>query len=781
MNRLDRRDFVSILTTGGVAVAAGAAAPGAIAQDAEPGEETAATGGPTALTLPGGGSGELARNVWIDPRLAELTGVPWTKIHQDFHNSQYVPSIGGRFDAVEYGDTLERASIDIMMVFAKDMHGYFYYPSRFGPVHPGLEFDLMQAQIEECQRRGVQTQAYYCCTWDHHLAERHQEWLLMNRNREPYLAKFGQTPGWTALCLSREGFVELMLSHVDEFMSGYALDGVWLDMPATIDAQCYCDECLRQIRARGEDPLDRVVQARHKHELYISFMQRVHAVVKSHKPAAQVEWNWQDLFGLKERIPWTDTIDIESVPTAFWGYYYAPLMMRYIRSFGIPCRGLTGRFLSFWSDFGGLKNEAQLNIETGSMIANAARCNIGDQPRPDARLHPAVYEVIGRTFGRVKRLEPYLDQAAPVTEAVFLVAGLPGTRPTAERNSGQLPSVEALYRRGIDYTLEQGTTPPWQMQDPDDDERRRNYGEIDAMIKLLMETRVQFDVMEPDGEWERYPMVVLEEDLPVESAFADRLHAYVDGGGAVVVSNETGLLKGQSTSWLERYGLTYHGRSEFAPTYLVPREVIVEDVPHYEYAMYEGATQWRTEGAAQTVAGLGVPLFQRTADHYTGHRQSPFDHESDFAALAHSGRVALFGFPIALTYYRSGYWVYRDAFRHLLRKVQPAPLIETDAPHSAEITLTHQPARADIGRPERYLVHVVNFSQSRRTPGSSDFFDDPIALTDVGIRVNLPLNAVRALQVDAGRELAVLEAENGGVEFVVPRVLTHDVVALELA
>ena len=34
-----------------------------------------------------------------------------------------------------------------------------------------------------------------------------------------------------------------------KFISKYDLDGIWMDMPAPIDAQCYCDECLRQIRA----------------------------------------------------------------------------------------------------------------------------------------------------------------------------------------------------------------------------------------------------------------------------------------------------------------------------------------------------------------------------------------------------------------------------------------------------------------------------------------------------------------------------------------------------
>lgn len=776
MSKLDRRQFVSLLTTGSAAALAAGSAHSA----QSPKHETAGaeTTGTPALA---GAAESLASGYWVDPKLSDLTGLPWRKIHQDFQNSQHAPSIGEKFDADEFGRQLKEAAVELIVVFAKDMHGYFYYPTKYDPVHPGLKLDLLGEQVKACRKYGIQVHAYYCCTWDHYLAERHQEWLTMDRNREPYLPKFGQTPGWTSLCLSRQDYVQLMLDHVEEFISKYDLDGIWMDMPVPIGAACYCDECLRLIRARNKDPLDLVVQAEHIHELYKSFMKRTHAVVKKHKPEAQVEWNWQDLFGLQERLPWTDAIDIEAVPTEFWGYYYLPLMMRYIRSFGHPFRGLTGRFLGFWSDFGGLKSQAQMDIELASMMANGGRCNIGDQPHPSARLDAAVYHIIGNCFNRVKRLQPYLDQAAPVVEAVYVISGLPGTRPVTDRTaSSTARSAESLHRRGIEYTLKtSGETPPW--TEPGEDERRKNMGEIDGMTKLLLESKVQFDAMEPDAHWERYPLVILEEDLPVDRAMAKRLHAYIKKGGAVMVSNESGLLKGEDKSWLEQYGLHYEGKSEFYPAYLVAEDGLIAGLPAYQYALYEGATRWKAKGAAETVAGLGVPLFQRTAEHYTGHRQTPFDHETEYAALAHSGRVALFGFPVALSYYRANYWAYGEAFRQLLRRILPAPLVESNAPLTTEITLTHQTAHQGRGRPERYMVHLVNFQPSRSSARSPDFFDDPVALTDITVRVNLPLQKARARAVDADLELEVRPAPNGGVEVTVPRVAIHEIVALELA
>lgn len=91
--------------------------------------------------------------LWIDARLRGLPARPWRKIHLDYHNSQHMPSVGERFDADEFGDRLLAAHVDAIVVFAKDMHGYFYYPSAYGPVHNGLKCDLLGEQVRACRRR----------------------------------------------------------------------------------------------------------------------------------------------------------------------------------------------------------------------------------------------------------------------------------------------------------------------------------------------------------------------------------------------------------------------------------------------------------------------------------------------------------------------------------------------------------------------------------------------------------------------------------------------------
>jgi hypothetical protein len=495
---------------------------------------------------------------------------------------------------------------------------------------------------------------------------------------------------------------------------------------------------VRQLRAKGLDPLDAGVQWDHKEQLRQSFLLRIHDVIKKTRPGCLVcPQNQGQFYGMAKRAPLVDVTSQEALFTdaAHYGYHFFPTVIRYARGFGVPIHGCTVCFKDFWADFGGLKSPAQLHTEVAAYVSQGARCDIGDQVSPDGRLEPAIYHVIGQAYRHIERIEPYLEQAVPVTEAALLA-------------SGDAPCNEV------------------------------NYG----WVKLLTESRMQFDIVEREAKWEdRYALVVLPENFSVDQATAARLAAFVAGGGAVIVAHTSGVLAGTEKSWLEPYGLHYAGMSPFTPAYMVPKANFTGDVPPYPYALYEGASQWRAEAPAEVLAVLGEPLFQRSPEHYMSHQQTPFDHATEYAAVAHSGKVALLAFPLGQGYYNQGFWPYRRAFQHALGQVLPAPLLQTDAHLTTELSLTHQTARPDIGRRERYMVHVVNFSPVRRTPKHTDFHDDPVPLTDVTVRVNLPLKTPAGRALYAGRDLAVRRAAGGGVEFLVPRVDIHEVVCLELS
>jgi hypothetical protein len=386
----------------------------------------------------------VAGKCWIDPSIAGWPAGPWRKVHIEYHTSRHMPRLGDRFNADEFGDQLLKAHVSGASVFAKDMYGYSYFPNTHGRMHPNLSFDLLGAQVAALKKRKIQVLAYYMLTWNPEPADRHPEWLVVH---QPYdrsglnqgeasedqkafkntLQPGGAGPGKTSnaedkgyrpylwqFCICQEGFVQGELDLIQELIAKYPLDGIWLDGGGS--PPCYCAECVKQLRAKGQDPYDSDVQYQHKWDLCLSFLDRIRKVVKKTRPGCQVcPQNQGSFYGLAKRTPLFDYSSQEALFTdaVHYGYHYFPTVIRYARGFGRPFHGCTVIFKDFWADFGGLKTPAQMHTEVAAFVSQGARCDIGDQVHPNGRLDPAVYHVIGEAYQHIARIEPHLPRGPP--------------------------------------------------------------------------------------------------------------------------------------------------------------------------------------------------------------------------------------------------------------------------------------------------------------------------------------------------------------------------------
>lgn len=423
---------------------------------------------------------------------ADGVDLPGRKIHLDYHNSRHIGLVGQDFDARDFIDTLAEAEVDSIVVFAKDMHGYCYYPSAIGPVHPGLKRDLLGEQVSACRAAGIKVYAYYCSLWDHYLAEHHPEWLSITRQGETYLPKGGEAPSWTGLCASNRDLVDLIKGHMKEILTGYKVDGIWFDMPIPRDSECFCPRCVAGISKEGGDFLCAAAQRNYQQRLHVSFLSELAELAEKLRPGCQVDFNNQPSFGLIDRVHLMGSVDIEALPTAEWGYDYFPTLARYVRTLGVPVYGMTGRFHKSWGDFGGLKSAHQLTSECFGIVALGAKCDIGDQMPPCGVLNKEVYENIGEAYRAIAALEPFTKGSRSVTEAVLVSEGLP---------------------------LDSMATPS-----------------ICGAVKALAELSVQFDVMESGQAWEERNLCLFVN--PSLDLF-DRIEKFlVQGGKAIVIAGD---------------------------------------------------------------------------------------------------------------------------------------------------------------------------------------------------------------------------------------------------
>jgi hypothetical protein len=82
------------------------------------------------------------------------------------------------------------------------------------------------------------------------------------------------------------------------------------------------------------------------------------------------------------------------------------------------------------------------------------------------------------------------------------------------------------------------------------------------------------------------------------------------------------------------------------------------------------------------------------------------------------------------------------------------------------------------GRPERWLVHVVNFSPNRRSPAHCEYLEEPIPLRDVRVALRID-GPVRRAYTAAAEAVLPLRTLAGGWEVTVPRVDSGAVVVFE--
>jgi hypothetical protein len=296
------------------------------------------------------------------------------KIHMDFHTGAFVKGVAKNFDADRFCETLARANVNAVTVFAKDMHGYSYYDTKIGTRHPGLSFDLLRAQVRACKARGIKVMAYYSIGFDSLYAT--------TEEGKPAVHKHFVTLIPSAKGAYLETYVYPMLQ---EIARGYDVDGFFIDFA---EHEPFFDEARKRIK--DIDP-----------GLAIAFNQQ-----------------WEKPHKVIEGL---DSVEIESWEHGQNLYRYQYLA-RYLRDI-VPVPIMATRFATTWGDFGGLNDVAALRYAARVSAAAGGTMIVGDQMHPFGQLDPAVYQRVGKVFSEVKKLEPELRGASPLPYVAILHGG----------------------------------------------------------------------------------------------------------------------------------------------------------------------------------------------------------------------------------------------------------------------------------------------------------------------------------------------------------------------
>ncbi len=652
------------------------------------------------------------------------------QIHLDFHTSEKIPDIGKKFSKKQFQEALKAGNVNAINIFAKGHHSWSYYPTKVGMMHPNLDFDLMGQQIEACREIGVKVFLYFTVGWSANDVVMHPEWARLDENgTNPYremkkTLKPGESfNGWEYL--APEGpYADLIIKQSEELLQNYDFDGFWYDIHSP-ELLNYNEWSLNDMKEHGIDPKDKAAVIKRQNEKYYEFFKRATEQVKKYKPEATVYFNGTTRTYNTENIKlfkykfyeFNTKHDLEDLPTAWGGYDIFPWRSKYFANTGKQIVAMSGKFHKAWGEFGGFKHPDAILYEAASMVAFGANVNFGDQLHPSGEMDMATYKNIGIAYDYVEKIEEFGIDALSISET-------------------------GLYL-GEDIDAINGTA------------------------EMLLERQVNFNVVNTLEDWSDIKVLiitsggVLDKDIP-------KIQKFVADGGKVLAMGE-GIFKEEKP--IIDIGAEYLGKANYDIDYTIVNDIISKDLVESPFLNYKAALRVQPNVDAEVLARIREPYFSRTIEHYSSHKNTPYQlKDASHPAVIRNGNIIFIAHDLDKQYKKEGARTQRDLFYNVLQLLRTNPMLITEMPSMGRVNLLHQPDK------NRYVVHLLYASPIQR--GTVRVVEDLVPIFNTPVTIDLPKEIKSAKLVPSG-EILKLNKKDGKIQVTIPEFTCHTAIVFE--
>lgn len=650
----------------------------------------------------------------------------------DFHTMPANPDVGKGFDFDAITGHLADCGVDYMVFPARCNLGTAYYNTKLGIRHPALEYDLLDRLVTACNKRGIALTTYINIGLSHEEALLHREWCVLTE--EGYTYRPNRLDHFFRQMCYNTAYGEHVIEMIREIVSGYPVAGLFFDCMYTFP--CVGVECLREMAELGYDWQD-PEQLHAYNYLKMNRMARQLADAgKAINPELLIYCNGIDY---EAQADIGTYLEFECLPTGGWGYETLPIGARYLRTLGKPVLNMSGRFHKSWGDFGGIRTEPSLEYDLVYGMANAMRTTVGDHFHPRGDINQPVFALYKRLYDRLQQYEPWLEGAsAEVDTAIVWPYPYPGYQYMS-------PATRPLYERY--YTALRGAT------------------------RLLCELKAQFDIVTDAADWDKYDVLVLPDHTLLNDEWAARVQRHLDRGGAVLSSAWSGLDPDRQGFVLDGWGVEYRGEDPYDPAFFTPAPEVAEGLPEMPITLYQRGTDIAPRPGTEILGEIIAPYYNRHWDGYHGFVYMPPDQPTGRAFVTQRGRVGHFSHPIFTSYCLDAQVPVRQVVANLLRRLQPAPLVQAPTlPSFARANVTAQPGRR--------MLWLMSYVPERRGD-SMDMIEEPIELRDVPVALRADGREIQQVYLAPNREPLPFEMRDGYVHTTVPMVQGYAVVVFE--
>ena len=617
------------------------------------------------------------------------------QIHLDFHTSQHIPEVAADFDAKQFASILKRAHVNSATLFAKCHHGYAYYPSATCAVHPELTptgRDLLGEQIEALHREGVRCPIYITVGWDQLLTHNHPEWRTMYKN--------GMFGDWDSVTPAQWRFVNWLHPEVQEHIEaitrevleryGDDVDGFFYDICFFPKGACWSPESRKFRERHGLLDDSPAGFKRFQAKAQQTFTNRYWALIRGARPDATVFFNCcsESVFdhGLGARAYYDNMshMEIESLPSGFWGYYHFPRLARSTGHWGKPWLGQTGRFQTMWGDFGGIKPLPALEFECFRSQALGGANSIGDQLPPRGVLDSAAYDLVGAVYGQVAEAEPFYAGSLPIVQVGIVTSGSAGldSKETSKSDEGA--------------------------------------------IQMCEEAHYECQLLDAESALDGLDLVILGDTSTLTPDFVQKLRTFHASGGKLIVSYKGGCDE-TGRHVLDFIPLTITGEAEEFPAYWRTRSAFSPELARTDRVFYQQGLVVTAGPGTETLVERVLPYFKRDDVRYCSHAQTPPRRESSGQPVVIAAeRAVYFSDPIFREYRTMGNIAARDAWRLAVHRLIGPPTFG----HGLTSTIQVYPRRrgADLILTLLHYIPILKAVQIDMIEERSSFYGESLVL-----------------------------------------------------
>ncbi len=529
----------------------------------------------------------------------------------DFHTMPACPDVGATFDADAVTKHLKLCGVDYIVFPARCNLGMAYYDTKVGIRHPSLSFDLFGRLAKACANRGIALTAYMNVGLSHEEALRHRDWCAVAE--EGYVYRPNRLDHFFRQMCYNTAYADHIEEMVREITLEYPIAGLFFDCMYT--HPCVGVECIEEMKQLEMDWTNEKQLHEYNYMKMVRMARRLADAAKTIKPDLLIYCNGIDYEAQHDIGTY---LEFECLPTGGWGYETLPVGARYLRTLGKPVLNMTGRFHKSWGDFGGIRTEPSLEYDCLYGMANAMRTTIGDHFHPRGDINKAVFDMYKRLYSRLRRYEPWLEDATAVTEAALV-----------------WPTPYPGYKF---------------MASADRQVYDRFYSAIKGGCRMLCELKWQFDIVSGFADWSKYQLLILPDFVALDEDFAARIRAHLDAGGALLSSGWAGLDPERRDFVFADWGLRFQGDAPYDPVYFRPGPELSHNMPEMPITFYEPGTDVEPHAGTEVLAEIIQPYYNRHWDGEHGFVYIPPDKPTGRAAVTLHGRVAHLSHPVFHTH-----------------------------------------------------------------------------------------------------------------------------------